>query len=193
MEQIPLTCLRICLLRLFLRRMVEGIETISIFLTNFERVDRNFKTLRLQLIVQLIMKKIKRDFYSIFSFVGKLVPLYDVSRCLVNKNLGNHKMIQRESNGERPGIVAITGRRFGMQENFNIIDNRCMTRLKEDEARCAHEWQFFNTFFSFFFFFFFLSFRDTCIEGGIRGDEFGSPILSEIDRMKKKGGEKRKG
>lgn len=124
------------------------------FRPSFERVDRNFKTLRLKLIVQLIMKKIKRDFYSIFSFVGKLVPLYDVSRCLVNKNLGNHKMIQRESNGERPGIVAITGRRFGMQENFNIIDNRCMTRLKGDEARCAHEWQFFNTFFSFFFFFF---------------------------------------
>lgn len=188
MEQIPLTCLRICLLRLFLRRMVEGIETISIFLTSFERVDRNFKTLRLQLIVQLIMKKIK-IFTRLFLSSGNLY------RCTmyhdVNKNLGNHKMIQRESNGERPGIVAITGRRFGMQENFNIIDNRCMTRLKGDEARCAHEWQFFNTFFSFFFFF--LSFRDTCIEGGIRGDEFGSPILSEIDRMKKKrrGEEKR--
>lgn len=156
MEQIPLTCLRICLLRLFLRRMVEGIETISIFLTNFERVDRNFKTLRLQLIVQLIMKKIK-IFTRLFLSSGNLYR-YDVSRCLVNKNLGNHKMIQRESNGERPGIVAITGRRFGMQENFNIIDNRCMTRLKGDEARCAHEWQFFNTFFSFFFFFFFCLF-----------------------------------
>lgn len=116
--------------------MVEGIETISIFLTSFERVDRNFKTLRLQLIVQLIMKKIK-IFTRLFLSSGNLY------RCTmyhdVNKNLGNHKMIQRESNGERPGIVAITGRRFGMQENFNIIDNRCMTRLKGDEARCAHE------------------------------------------------------
>lgn len=123
------------------------------FRPSFERVDRNFKTLRLQLIVQLIMKKIK--IFTRLFLSSRNLYRYNVSRCLVNKNLGNHKMI--ESNGKRPGIVAITGRRFGMQENFNIIDNRCMTRLKGDEARCAHEWQFFNTFFSFFFFFFVFS------------------------------------
>lgn len=41
------------------------------FRPSFERVDRNFKTLRLQLIVQLIMKKIK-IFTRLFLSSGNL-------------------------------------------------------------------------------------------------------------------------
>lgn len=41
------------------------------------------------------------------------------------------------------------------------------------------------------FFFFFVFSRYMHRRRGIRGDEFGSPILSEIDRMEKKKGERR--